>query len=335
MKTTPHNLPSPWLWAAAAVLASVVTVPTFAQAPAASPPSDRPVRVILPISAGSGVDGIARAASQALGKALGQPVVIDNLPGAGGLTGASALAKAAPDGMTIAILSNNHVINPSVFKKMPYDTLNDFTYISVVGSTPLVIVVNPSKMPARNAQELIALLKAKPDAYNYGSSGNGTILQLGIASFLDMAGVQARHIPYKGTGPMVTDLIGGQVDFGMVALPAVAAHLKNGSLVAIGVGSKNRAAAAPEIATIAEQGLPGYEAEGWFTVAAPAKLPAAQTKRIHDAVVAAFATPEVKDAMAKQSNTINPSTPEAATAQIKLEIVKYAELVKKSGLVAE
>ena len=315
--------------ASALVLASVLSASAFAQA------VDRPVRVILPISAGSGVDGIARAAAPALGKALGQPVVIDNLPGAGGLTGASALAKAAPDGMTIAILSNNHVINPSVFKKMPYDTLNDFSYISVVGSTPLVIVVNPAKVSARNAQELIALLKAKPDAYNYGSSGNGTILQLGIASFLDMAGVQARHIPYKGTGPMVTDLIGGQVDFGMVALPAVAAHLKNGSLVAIGVGSKNRAAAAPEIPTIAEQGLPGYEAEGWFTVAAPAKLPPAQTKRIHDAVVAAFATPEVKDAMAKQSNTINPSTPEAATAQIKLEIVKYAELVKKSGLVAE
>ncbi|MFZ4284821.1 tripartite tricarboxylate transporter substrate binding protein [Variovorax sp. HJSM1_2] len=331
MKTTTQTrkFQSSTRWLSAALLAAVASTTVMAQA------VDRPVRVILPISAGSGVDGIARAAAPALGKALGQPVVIDNLPGAGGLTGASALAKAAPDGMTLGILSNNHVINPSVFKKMPYDTLTDFTYISVVGSTPLVIVVNPAKVPARTAQELIALLKAKPDAYNYGSSGNGTILQLGIASFLDMAGVQARHIPYKGTGPMVTDLIGGQVDFGMVALPAIAGHLKSGALVAIGVGSKTRASAAPDIPTIAEQGLPGYEAEGWFTVAAPPKLPAAQVKRIHDAVVAAFAAPDVKEAMAKQSNTINPSTPEAATAQIKVEVVKYADLVKKSGLTAE
>lgn len=313
------------------LITAAFTLPTFAQ----TATSERPLRVILPISAGSGVDGIARAASQALGKALGQPVVIDNLPGAGGITGAAALAKAAPDGNTIGILSNNHVINPSVYKKIPYDTVNDFTIISVVGSTPLVLVVNPNRVAAKNAQELIALLKTKPEAYNYASSGNGTILQLGLASFLDMSGTQAHHIPYKGTGPMITDLIGGQVDFGFVALPAVAAHIKSGALRAIGVGSRARAAAAPDIATIAEQGLPGFESEGWFTVAAPAKLPPAQVKRLHDAIITAFNAPDVKEAMVKQGNTIRPLSPDASSAYMRSEMAKYADLVKKSGVTVE
>jgi len=313
------------------LITAAFTLPTFAQ----TATSERPLRVILPISAGSGVDGIARAASQALGKALGQPVVIDNLPGAGGITGAAALANAAPDGNTIGILSNNHVINPSVYKKIPYDTVNDFTIISVVGSTPLVLVVNPNRVAAKNAQELIALLKTKPEAYNYASSGNGTILQLGLASFLDMSGTQAHHIPYKGTGPMITDLIGGQVDFGFVALPAVAAHIKSGALRAIGVGSRARAAAAPDIATIAEQGLPGFESEGWFTVAAPAKLPPAQVKRLHDAIITAFNAPDVKEAMVKQGNTIRPLSPDASSAYMRSEMAKYADLVKKSGVTVE
>ena len=313
------------------LITAAFTLPTFAQ----TATSERALRVILPISAGSGVDGIARAASQALGKALGQPVVIDNLPGAGGITGAAALAKAAPDGNTIGILSNNHVINPSVYKKIPYDTVNDFTIISVVGSTPLVLVVNPNRVAAKNAQELIALLKTKPEAYNYASSGNGTILQLGLASFLDMSGTQAHHIPYKGTGPMITDLIGGQVDFGFVALPAVAAHIKSGALRAIGVGSRARAAAAPDIATIAEQGLPGFESEGWFTVAAPAKLPPAQVKRLHDAIITAFNAPDVKEAMVKQGNTIRPLSPDASSAYMRSEMAKYADLVKKSGVTVE
>ncbi len=295
--------------------------------------SDKPLRVILPVGAGSGVDTIARASIASLIKALGgQPVVIENLPGAGGITGASAVAKAAPDGLTIGMVSNNHVINPSVYKKLPYDTLADFTAITVMGSTPLVLVVNPAKEAATNVKELVALLNAKPDAYNYASSGNGTVIHLAGEMFVDEAKVAIRHIPYKSTGAMLTDLIGGQVEMGVVALPAVQAHLKSGALRAIGLCGKARTPAMPDLPTIAEQGLPNYEIEGWFAVLAPAKLPADQVKRIRDAFVTAFNAPEVKDVMAKQGNIINPTTPEAATSYFQSQMMRYAALAKKKGI---
>ncbi len=295
--------------------------------------SDRPLRVILPVGAGSGVDTIARAAQVQITKALGgQPVVIENLPGAGGITGASSLAKALPDGLTIGIVSNNHVINPAVYKKIPYDTLADFTPISVMGSTPFVLVVNPAKVAAKNVKELIALLKAKPDGYNYASSGNGTVIHLAGEMFVDEAQVVIRHIPYKSTGAMVTDLVGGQVELGVVALPAAQGHIKSGALRAIGLCGKTRSPAAPDIPTIAEQGLPNYEIEGWFAVIGPAKLPTEQVKRIHAAFVTAFNTPEVKDAMARQGNTINPGSPEAAALYFRSEMSRYAILAKKAGI---
>jgi len=292
-----------------------------------------PLRVILPVSAGSGVDTIVRAAAPALQKELGgQPVVIENLPGAGGITGTSALVKAAPDGNTIAFVSNNHAVNPSVYKKMPYDSLADVTPISVVGATPFVLVVNPTKLPAKSAKELVALLKAKPGVYNFASSGNGTIIHLADEMFVDAAGVDAKHIPYKGVGPMVADLIGGQVDFGVVAVPAVQGHLKNGTLRAIGVMGKTRVPSLPDLPTIAEQGFPEVDIAGWFAVLGPPKLPAADVKRLHDAVVAAFADADVRAAMAKQENIINPSTPEAAAQMMKSEQDRYARLVKKANI---
>ena len=294
--------------------------------------TERAVRFILPVGAGSGVDTIVRAATAALGKTLGHPVVIENQPGAGGIVGTSALVKAAPDGMTLGVVSNNHVVYPSVYKSLPFDPINDITPICVLGSTPFVLVVNPAKVAATNVKELVALLKAKPESYNYASSGNGTILHLAAEMFMDEAQVKVKHIPYKGVGPMVTDLIGGQVEIGVLALPAVQAHLKSGALRAIGVGSAARVAAAPEIPTIAEQGLPNYNIEGWFAVVGPAKLPMAEARRIQAAVAAAYAMPEVKEAMAKQGNTINPGTPEAAAQFFRSEMVKYARLVKKAGV---
>lgn len=308
----------------AASLAGTVALPAFAQ-------SDKPVRVVLPISAGSGVDTIARAASPALGRTLNQPVVVENLPGAGGITGAAAVAKAAPDGNTLGLFSNNHVINPAVYKKMPFDAVNDFTPISVIGATPLVLVATKA-LPVSNVKELIALLKAKPDDYNLASSGNGTIIHLAGMLFLDQAGVQARHIPYKGTGPMVTDLISGQVQFGVVALPAIQSHIKAGSVKAIGLCGATRSPAAPEIPTIAEQGLPNYDVEGWFAVVGPAKLPAAEVRRVHDAFVKAFAMPDVVEAMNKQGNVIKPTSPEDAAKFFRSEAARYADLAKKASI---
>jgi tripartite-type tricarboxylate transporter receptor subunit TctC len=292
-----------------------------------------PLRVILPVGAGSGVDTIVRAIAPALQKELGgQPVVIENLPGAGGITGTSALVRAAPDGNTIAFVSNNHAVNPSVYKKMPYDSLADVTPISVVGATPFVLVVNPTKLPAKNAKELVALLRAKPGTYNFASSGNGTIIQLADEMFVDAAGVDAKHIPYKGVGPMLADLIGGQVDFGVVAVPAVQGHLRNGTLRAIGIMGTQRVPSLPDVPTIAEQGYPEVDIAGWFAVLGPPKLPAAEVKRLHDAVVAAFADGDVRAAMARQENIINPSTPEAAAQTMKSEQERYARLVKKANI---
>ncbi len=292
---------------------------------------DRPVRFILPVATASGVDTIVRAAQGAFGKALGHPVVVENQPGAGGIVGTSTLVKSAPDGYTLGVVSNNHVIYPSVYKSVPFDPINDITPIAIVGTTPIIVVVNP-RVPANNAKELVALLKTKPGQLNYASSGNGTILHLAAEMFVDEAGGKANHIPYKGVGPMVTDLIGGQVDFGTAALPSVQAYLKSGALRAIGVGSAARVSAAPEIPTLVEQGMPNYLVEGWFAVIAPKGLPAAEVKRLHDVVVSAFAAPEVRVAMAKQGNSINVSTPEFAGEFFRSEMAKYARLVKKAGL---
>jgi tripartite-type tricarboxylate transporter receptor subunit TctC len=314
----------------------VIAVLAAAAAGGAALAADKPLRVILPIGAGSGVDAIVRAVGPSLTKALGgQSVVIENLPGAGGITGTTAIVQAPPDGSVIGVVSNNHAVNPSVFKKLPYDSLKDITPISVVGATPFVLVVNPAKLPAKNARELQALLKAKPGGYNYASSGNGTIIHLAGEMFIDAADVKAMHIPYKGTGPMVADLIGGQVDLGVVALPAVQGHLKSGVLRAIGIMGKSRVASLPDLPTIAEQGFPEVDIAGWFAVVGPAKLPPAEVKRLHDAVVAAFAMPEAVQAMARQENIIAPSTPEAAVQFFRSEQERYGRLAKKANTTME
>ena len=290
------------------------------------------VKFILPNATGSGVDAITRAAQPALAKALNASVVVENQPGAGGVVGLQALARSAPDGNTLSVVSNNVVIFPSVLKSLPFDMPGDFTPIAVVGATPMVLVANPAKVAATNSREFIALLKSKPGQLNFASGGNGTILHLATELFLDEAGVTAKHIPYKGVGPMVTDLIGGQVEFGTAALPSVQAHIKSGALRAIGMLTAQRTPAAPEVPTFAEQGLSSFAVEAWFAVIGPKGMSPAAVKKAHEAVVAAFADPAVKETMAKQGNTINISTPEQAQAAFHSELAKYAALVKKVGL---
>jgi tripartite-type tricarboxylate transporter receptor subunit TctC len=306
---------------------SAVVLPGLSSAQA-----DRPVKFILPNATGSGVDAITRAAAPALGKALGTSVVVENQAGAGGLVGLQALSKNLPDGNTLSVVSNNVVIFPSVMKSLPFDMPGDFTPIAIVGSTPMVLVVNPQKVAATHSREFIAALKAKPDGYNFGSGGTGTILHLAGEMFIDEAGVKARHIPYKGVGPMVTDLLGGQIDFAVLALPSVAQHIKSGALRAIGMCADKRTTAAPDIPTFIEQGLTGYNMEAWFAVIGPKGMTGAQVKKVHDAVVAAFNDPGVKEAMSKQGNTINISSTEQAQRGFRTELAKYAALVKKAGI---
>jgi tripartite-type tricarboxylate transporter receptor subunit TctC len=294
--------------------------------------AQQPVRFILPNAAGSGVDAITRAAQPAFAKALGAPVVVENQTGAGGVIGLQSLARSAPDGNTLSVVSNNVVIFPSVLKSLPFDMPGDFTVIARVGSTPIVLVVNPAKVSAANHKELVALVKAKPDALNYASSGSGTILHLAVELYLEAAGIKVRHIPYKGVGPMVSDLLGGQVDIAAAALPSVQGHIASGRLRPIGLFPAQRTPAAPNIPTFAEQGLTNFEVEAWFAVIGPKGMSAASVKKVHDAVVAAFNDAAVKEAMAKQGNTINVTTTEQAQADFRTERAKYAALVKKVGL---
>ena len=304
---------------------AVLSTGSFAQV------GDKAVRVVLPNATGSGVDAITRTAQPALAKALGRAVVIENQPGAGGIVGMQTLTRAAPDGTTLSVVSNNVVIFPSVYKTLPFELPGDITPIAIVGFTPIVLVVNP-KVAANNSKELIALLKAQPGKINYASSGNGTILHLAAELFLDEAQVKATHVPYKGVGPMLTDLIGGQVQFATAALPSVQQHLSAGTLRAIGMGTAKRVLAAPDIPTFVEQGLPGYVVEAWFAVIGPKGMSAAEVKHVHDAVGAAFADPAVKEAMEKQGNVINVSSTEFAKDFFRTELAKYATIVKKAGV---
>ncbi len=303
-------------------------------APAAFAQSGRPVRLILPIAAGSGVDTIARTASNALNSSFGAPVTIENMPGAGGVIGASAIAKAPPDGGTLGFVSNNHIINGAIYKKLPFDPVNDFTPICVVGSTPLLLVVS-AKSEVKNVQELVAMLKADPDKYNYASTGNGTVIHLANELFLHEAGARARHIPYKDLGPLVSDLRSGTVDFGVFGASAARAHLRSGAIRAVGVFGAARSPAEPSIPTVVEQGLPNVVIEGWFAFIGPAGLLAAEVKHANEAVAIAFRTKEVTEALARNGTSIKPDSPQEALAYFRSEAARYASLAQKAGVVPQ
>jgi tripartite-type tricarboxylate transporter receptor subunit TctC len=303
-------------------------------APTALLAQERLVKFVLPNATGSGVDAITRAMQPAFAKLVGANVIVENQPGAGGIVGLQQLARSPADGTTLSVVSNNVVIFPNLHKTLPFAMPDDFTVITVCGYTPIVLVVNP-KVAAKDSKELIALLKAKPDGLTYGSSGAGTILHLAAAMFLDETGTQARHVPYKGVGPMVTDLLGGHVDFVTAALPSVQGHLKSGALRAIGIGTDKRVAAAPDIPTFVEQGVPKYVVEAWFAVLGPKGMAAAEVQKVRDAVAGALAAPEVKEVMDKQGNVISVQTTEAANRFVRAEMVKYAALSKKIGLEAQ
>jgi tripartite-type tricarboxylate transporter receptor subunit TctC len=312
---------------AASVGATTLFTPAHAQS------TLPPLRVIMPFGAGSGVDTLVRAAQNALSKAMGgRAVVIENLPGAGGITGTQQLVRSAPDGNTISFVSPNHAVNPAVYKKLPYDSLGDITPISYVGDAHFVMVVNPKRLPVGNATELAAALKARPDQYNFASSGNGTITHLAVEMFLDAADVKAKHIPYKGVGPMTTDLMAGTVDFGVFGIPAIQGQLKSGALTAVGTMGNVRAPSMPNVPTFKEQGFRGVEVTGWFVAIGPKNLPAAQVKYLHDAISTAFTTPELVAAWSQQDTTMRPTSPEVAAAFLRSEQARYGDIAKKANV---
>ena len=291
----------------------------------------KPIRIVVPFPPGGATDILARAVAQKLTDAWGQAVVVDNRPGAGGNIGSEIVAKAAPDGYTLEMGTvGTHAINASLYAKMPYDHVKDFAPVILVAGVPNVLVVNPS-LPVSSVQELIAYAKANPGKLNFASSGNGTSIHLAGELFKVMAGVQMTHIPYKGSAPALQDLIGGQVQLMFDNLPPSLPHIKAGKLRALAVTSATRSSALPDTPTIAESGLPGFEASSWFGVLAPAGTPPAIIAKLNAEIAAWLASPEAKEKMLALGANIGGGSPEDFARHIAAETAKWQKVVKASG----
>ena len=295
------------------------------------PYPNRTIRLVVPFPAGGTTDILARAASQKLTESLGQPVVVDNRPGAGGNIGADMVAKSAPDGYTLLMGTvGTHAINASLYSKMPYDHVKDFTPIVLVAGVPNVLVVNPS-VPVNSVGDLIKLAQAKPGAINFASSGSGTSIHLSGELFKTMAHVDMTHVPYKGSAPALTDLIGGQVQVMFDNLPSSLAQIKAGKLRAVAVTSLKRAPALPDVPTISESGLPGFEASSWFGVLGPAGTPPSVVTRINSEINNWLQSPEARAQLLAQGAEAAGGTPESFASHIRAETEKWAKVVKASG----
>ena len=301
-----------------------------ADAIAQSYPS-RPVRLVVPFPAGGTTDILARAMAEKLSGALGQQFVVDNRPGAGGNIGSDIVAKSQPDGYTLLMGTvGTHAINPSLYPKMPYDHVKDFVPVVLVAGVPNVLVVNPT-VPAKTVAELIALAKEKPGTINFASSGNGTSIHLSGELFKLLAGVQIAHVPYKGSAPALTDLIGGQVQIMFDNLPSALPHIKGGKLRALAVTSSKRAPALPDLPTIAESGVAGFEASSWFGILAPAATPRDIVQRINAEANKALHAPDMREKLLAQGAEAVGNSPEFFADYIRTETVKWAKVVKDSG----
>jgi tripartite-type tricarboxylate transporter receptor subunit TctC len=291
----------------------------------------KPIRLVVPFPAGGATDILARAAGQKMTEAWGQPVVVDNRPGAAGNIGSELVAKAPNDGYTLLMGTvGTHAINASLYAKMPYDHVRDFAPVVLVAGVPNVLVVHPS-VPASTVQELIAYGKANPGKLNFASSGSGTSIHLAGELFKVMTGVQMTHVPYKGSAPAVSDLLGGQVQIMFDNLPSALPHIKAGKLKALGVTSAKRAPALPDVPTIAESGVPGYEASSWFGLLAPAGTSRDVVTKINAEVAKWLASPDGKEKLAGVGANAAGGTPEDFAKHIAAETAKWAKVVKESG----
>ena len=289
----------------------------------------KPVKVVVPYPPGGPTDIVARVVSQKLSEQTGQQFLVENRPGAGGNIGADAVAKAPADGYTLLVATTAHAINPSLFKNLNYQLLKDFVPISQLTSGPLVIVVNPG-LPAKNVAELIALAKAKPGELSFASSGNGQSTHLSAELFSSMAGVKMNHVPYKGSAPALTDVMGGQAALMFDTMLSAMPHVKSGKLRALAVTGAKRSPAAPELPTVAET-LPGYEAIAWNNLLAPAGTPKEVIAKLSSELKKVLDQPDVRERFAAQGFAATWTTPEASTAFMQSEVDKWAKVVKASG----
>ena len=315
----------------------IPTLAAFALALAAAgasaqPYPSKPIRVVVPNPAGGYYDVIARAVGQRVGESIGQPMVVENRVGAGGSLGTEFTAKSPPDGYTIMVGGiGPHGIAPSLYANLPYDPVKDFAPIILVATTPNILVVHPSS-PVKSVQELVAAARQKPGGLSYASNGNGTSQHLSAEMLAKTMGLKLNHVPFKGSAPAVTAMLGGQVDFAFAVAPDALAHVKAGKLRAIGVTGAKRAAPLPDVPTLAEAGVPGYEATAWFGYLAPAGTPREIIDRLNAEIAKALESPDVRERLAPGGLSELPGgTPERFGAFIKTEIAKWSKVVKESG----
>lgn len=292
--------------------------------------SDKPIRMVVPLAAGSTVDAVARALGPGFGRATGHPIVVENVAGAGGIPGTAQIVKAPKDGLTLGMISSNHVINPGIFKTIPYDSLKDITPIAVLATVPLVLVVN-AKLPIKNLQELQAYAKAHPGTLNYGSAGNGSTLHLASELMIAETGMDLKHVPYRGTGPLITDLIGGQVQLGFVSVSQVVPQVKAGTLRALAVSTTVRSSALADVPTMAEASVPAYSFDAWIALIGPAGLGKARIDSYAAAIKSAMASPEAQAAISGQGLMVLGKGPNEALDFFQSELTKHQKLVKQSG----
>ena len=313
---------------------AVLPLAAHAAEPVSAFPS-KPVRLVVPFTPGGSTDILARAVGQKLSESWGQPVVVDNRPGAGGIIGMETVAKAAPDGYTLVM---GHVgtlaANPALYKSLPYDPVKDFAPVTLIARVPNVLVVGPA-VQSRTVGELIALAKSRPGKLDYGSGGNGSAAHLATEYFKLKSGVDLQHIPYKGTAPALQDLLGGQIALMITGLPPVLPHAKSGKLRILGVASAQRLRQLPDIPTIAESGVPGFEATQWYGILAPAATPKDVVAKLNREIAKALGDPAVAARLADEGADPAPGTPEQFATFIASEIELWGKVIRATGARAE
>lgn len=292
----------------------------------------RPVRLIVPFPPGGGNDIVARAVAHQLSASLGQPFVVDNRSGAGGAIGAELAARAPADGHTLFLGGvGSHVVNPNLHAKLSYDPVRDFAPVTLIASAPSVLVVHPS-VHAATVAEFTALAKANPGKLNYASNGNGSSAQLAALLYESMAGVRMVHVPYKGVSPALVDLLSGEVQLMFGTIVAILPHIKAARLRALAVTGKNRSASLPDVPTLAESGLPGYEAGSWYGILAPAGTPAAIVATLNAEINKAMRQPEVRERLAAEGAEVIGGTPEDFASHIRAELARMGKLMREAGI---
>jgi tripartite-type tricarboxylate transporter receptor subunit TctC len=297
--------------------------------------SSRPITIVVPYPAGGPVDITARLIAQSVGNSLGQPIAVDNRGGGAGVIGSVAVARAEPDGHTLVLGTNQtHATNQSLLKNCPYDAMRDFAPVAGIADIPHVLVVRHG-LEAADFGALLALARSSPGRLNYASTGVGSASHLAAELFKARAGVDLQHIPFRGSAPMITELLAGRVDLTFATLPSVIAHIEAGAVHALAVASGKRTARLPDLPTMAEAGIAGVEADAWFALFAPARTPAIAVEVLHKAVAAALQTDAAKEAMAKQGMTLSLRSPSELSVWLPGEVQKWAAVIKAAGIVLE